>query len=141
MSNASQPLIDTVHRVVEKIRKTGNLSADKYFMVKDPKVLPSTETPQEVRECSMTTCFFELWILYRKHNSFSTFSLETPDTWGQVLHKRHLWFSKKLCSLTDLLSDIILCSVNAVGLYPNIWHDEGLSALQIRLELRRERKE
>ena len=36
ISNDPQPLIDTIHRAVEKIR---DLSADniKYFMVKDPK--------------------------------------------------------------------------------------------------------
>ena len=37
-------------------------------------------------------------------------------------------------------SDIILCSVDLVGLYPNIPHDKGLSALQKRLELRRDKK-
>ena len=42
--------------------------------------------------------------------------------------------------MTDLPSDIILCSVDVVGLYPNIPHDEGLSALQKRLELRRDKK-
>ena len=49
-------------------------------------------------------------------------------------------FLKKLRSLTNLPSDIILCSVDVVGLYPNIPHDECLSALQKRLELRREEK-
>ena len=42
--------------------------------------------------------------------------------------------------MTDLPRDIILCSVDVVGLYPNIRHDKGLSALQKRLELRRDRK-
>ena len=39
VSNDPQPLIDTIHRALEKIRKRGDLSADniKYFMVKDPK--------------------------------------------------------------------------------------------------------
>ena len=37
--------------------------------------------------------------------------------------------------MTNLPSDIILCSVDVVGL-----HDEGLSALQKRLELRRDKK-
>ena len=38
VSNDPQHLIDTIHRAVEKIRKTGDLSANniKYFMVKDP---------------------------------------------------------------------------------------------------------
>ena len=49
-------------------------------------------------------------------------------------------FLKKLHSLTNLPNDIILCSVDVVGLYPNIPHNEGLSPLQKRLELRREKK-
>ena len=47
---------------------------------------------------------------------------------------------KELRSLTNLPDDIILCSVDVVGLYPNIPHDKVLSALQKRLELRREKK-
>ena len=35
---------------------------------------------------------------------------------------------KKLRSLTNLLSDIILCLVDVVGLYPNIPHDGGLKS-------------
>ena len=42
--------------------------------------------------------------------------------------------------MTNLPNDIILCSVDFVGLYRNIPYDEGLSALQKRLELRREKK-
>ena len=46
---------------------------------------------------------------------------------------------KKLRSLPNLPDDIILCTVNVVGLYPNIPHDEGLSALRKRLDLRQEK--
>ena len=49
-------------------------------------------------------------------------------------------FRKKLRSFTNLPNDIIICSVDVVGLYLNIPHNEGLSALQKRLELRREEK-
>ena len=49
-------------------------------------------------------------------------------------------FFKKLRFLTDLPSDIILCSVDVVGLYHNNSDDEGLSALQKRLQLRRDKK-
>ena len=49
-------------------------------------------------------------------------------------------FLKKLRSLTDLPSDIILCSVDVGVLYPNIPHDEGLSTLRKRLEIRTEKK-
>ena len=46
---------------------------------------------------------------------------------------------KKLRSLPNLPDDIILCTVDVVGLYPNIPHDEGLSALRKRLDLRQEK--
>ena len=42
--------------------------------------------------------------------------------------------------MTNLPNDIILCFVDVVDLYPNTPHDEGLSALQKRLKLRREKK-
>ena len=47
-------------------------------------------------------------------------------------------FWKKLRSLPNLPDNIILCIVDVVGLYPNIPHDEGLSALRKRLDLRQE---
>ena len=48
-------------------------------------------------------------------------------------------FLKKYRSLPNLPDDIILCTVDIVGLYPNILHDEGLSALCKRLDLRQEK--
>ena len=48
-------------------------------------------------------------------------------------------FLKKLRSLPNLPDDIILCTVDVVGLYRNIPHEEGLSALRKRLDLRQEK--
>ena len=48
-------------------------------------------------------------------------------------------FLKKLCSLPKLPDGIILCTMDVVGLYPNIPHEEGLSALKKRLETRKEK--
>ena len=48
-------------------------------------------------------------------------------------------FLKKLRSLPNLPDNIILCTVDVVGLYPNIPHEEGLSALRKRLDLRQEK--
>ena len=47
-------------------------------------------------------------------------------------------FPNKLCSLPKLPVYIILCTVDVVGLYPNIPHEEGLSALRKRLDNRME---
>ena len=48
-------------------------------------------------------------------------------------------FLKKVRSLPNLPDNIILCTVDVVGLYPNITHEEGLSALRKRLDLRQEK--
>ena len=48
-------------------------------------------------------------------------------------------FLKKLRSLPNLPDDIILCTVDVVALYPNIPHNEDLSALRKRLDLRLEK--
>ena len=45
-------------------------------------------------------------------------------------------FLNKLLSLPKLLDKIILCTVDVVGLYPNVQHEEGLSALRKRLDNR-----
>ena len=48
-------------------------------------------------------------------------------------------FFKKFRSLPNLPDDIILCTVDVVGLYPNIPHEEGLSALRKQLDLSQEK--
>ena len=48
-------------------------------------------------------------------------------------------FLKKVRSLPSLPDDIILCTVDVVGIYPNIPHEEGLFALRKRLDLRQEK--
>ena len=48
-------------------------------------------------------------------------------------------FFKKLRSLLNLPDDIILCTADVIGLYPNISHEESLSALHKRLDLRQEK--
>ena len=48
-------------------------------------------------------------------------------------------FLNKLRSLPKLPDNIILCTVDVVGLYPNIPHEEGLSALRKRLDNRMEK--
>ena len=41
---------------------------------------------------------------------------------------------KKLPSLPNLPNNIVLCTVDVVGLYPNIPHEEGMSALRKQLD-------
>ena len=45
-------------------------------------------------------------------------------------------FLQKLASMEALLQDAILCTIDVVGLYPSIPHDEGLEALRTALDSR-----
>ena len=47
-------------------------------------------------------------------------------------------FSKNLRPLPKLPDNIILCTIEVVGLYPKIPHDQGLSALRKQLDLGQE---
>ena len=49
-------------------------------------------------------------------------------------------FLSKLASLPPLPDDVILCTVDVVGLYPNIPHDEGLIAMRKALDLRKDKR-
>ena len=86
VSNDPQPLIDTIHRAVEKMRKSGDVSAVKYFIVKDPKfarfyLLPKIHKMLEnVPEDPLFRIFIS--ILCRKHFSFPRFLFATHDMWG-----------------------------------------------------------
>ena len=48
-------------------------------------------------------------------------------------------FLKKLRELPNLPKDFLLCTIDVVGLYPNIPHDDGLAALRNVLEKREEK--
>ena len=48
-------------------------------------------------------------------------------------------FLRKLSSLSSLPQDVLLCTVDVVGLYPNIPHDEGLQALKLALDEREDK--
>ena len=72
-------------------------------------------------------------------SSFSDFHLQPLAREVKFYIKDANNFLKKLRSLPNLPDDIILYSVDVVGLYSKIPHDEGLSALRKRLDLRQEK--
>ena len=144
VSNDPQHLIDTIHRAAEKIRRRGDLSADniKYFMVKDPKFARfylrkiHNRLENVLGQSVISNCGF-----YTENiSAFLDFHLQPLAREVKSYIKDTNGFLTKLRSLTNLPNDIILCSVDVVGLYPNIPHDEGLSTLQIIMELRRDKK-
>ena len=48
-------------------------------------------------------------------------------------------FLKKIANLAPLPDGLILCTVDVVGLYPNIPHEEGLIAIRKALDARKDK--
>ena len=48
-------------------------------------------------------------------------------------------FLRKIASLPHLPDDIILCTIDSVGLYPNMGHDESLIGLRAPLKSRKDK--
>ena len=48
-------------------------------------------------------------------------------------------FLKKIANLPPLPDDLILCTIDVVGLYPNIPHEEGLIAIRKALDTRKDK--
>ena len=144
MCNDAEPLISTIHKAIEKIRKRGDLDADtiKYFMVKDPKFARFYLLPKIHKRLHdvpgrpvISNCNY-----YTENISSSLdFHLQPLPGGVKSYIKDTNHFLKKLRSLPNLPNDIISCTVDVVGLYPNIPHEEGLSALRKRLDLRQEK--
>ena len=143
--NDLQPLINTFHRAVEKIRKRGDLSAEniKYFIVKDPKFARFyllSKIHKRLDNVSGRLVISNCGFYTENISAFLDFHLQPLACEVKSYIKDTNDFLKNLRSLTNLPNNIILCSVDVVGLYLTIPQDKGLSALKKRLELRREKK-
>ena len=134
-----EPLISTIHRAIEKIRKRGDLKKEtiKYFEVKDakfarfyllPKIhkrLNSVAGRPAISSCGYYTENISAQLDFHLQplaQAVKSYIKDTND------------FLNKLRSLPKLPDNIILCTVDIVGLYPNIPHKEGLSALRKQLD-------
>ena len=144
MCNDPGPLISTIYEAIEKIRKRDDLNADtmKYFMVKDPKfarfyLLPKIH--KRLHDVAGRPVISNCGYYTENISSFLDFHLQPLASEVKSYIKDTNDFLKKLRSLPNLTDDIILCTVDVAGLYPNIPHDEGLSALRKRLDLKQKK--
>ena len=77
-------------------------------------------------------------ITWKKISAFLDFHLQPLAQAVKSYIKDTNDFLNKLRSFPNLPDNIILCTVDVVGLYPNIPHEEGLPALRKRLDHRME---
>ena len=116
--NDAQPLVNIILNTLENICERGDHCTDtlNYFLFKDAK-------------------FARFSLLLKIHKRLCNVQ-GRPVISNCGYYTENNDFMKKLCSLTNLPGNSLLCTIDVVGLYPNIPHDEGLSALRKRLNER-----
>ena len=144
ISNEAAPLLETINEVIAKIRKRGDLKRDNldYFVMKDPKfarfyLLPKIH--KRLHNVPGRPVISNSGYYTENISSFLDHHLQPLAQAVKSYIKDTNEFLKKLRSLPKLPDGIILCTMDVVGLYPNIPHEEGLSALRKRLETRKEK--
>ena len=128
-------LANALIKVLEKIRLRGDLPKDTldYFLVKDPKFarfylipkihkrLHDVQGRPVISNCSYYT---------ENISSFLGYHLQPLAQKVKSYIKDTNHFSSKLKSLGKLPQGPIPRTIDAVGLYPNILHSEGLTSLR-----------
>ena len=132
-------------QALEKSRIQGDLSnnAINYFLVKYPKLARFYFLPK-IHMCLhnvagrpvISNCGF-----YTENiSSFLDHHLQPIAQKVNSFIKDTNHFLRKIKSLGQLPEGAILCTIDVVGLYPNIPHEEGLTSLRKFLDARTEKK-
>ena len=144
VSNDAAPLLKTINGVIGKIRKQDDLKRDTldYFIMKDPKfarfyLLPKIH--KRLHNVQGRPVISNSGYYTENISSFLDHHLQPLAQAVKSYIKDTNEFLKKLRSLPKLPDDIISCTVDVVGLYPIIPHEEGLSSLRKKLEIRKEK--
>ena len=145
VQNDPSTLINTIMCALEKIRIQGDHSNDtlNYFLVKDPKFARFCLLPK-IHKCLrnvpgrpvISNCGF-----YTENiSSFLEHHLQPIAQKVNSFIKDTNYFLRKIKSLGQLPEGAILCTIDLVGLYPTIPHEEGLASLRKFLDERTEKK-
>ena len=145
VQNDPSTLINTVIRALEKIRIRGDLSNDtlNYFLTKDPKfarfyLLPKIH--KRLHNVPGRPVISNYGFYTENISSFLEHHLQPIAQKVNSFIKDINHFLRKIKSLDQLPEGAILCTINAVGLYPNIPHEESLASLRKFLDARTEKK-
>ena len=130
-----EPLISTIHRTIEKNRKRGDLKKEtiRYFEVKNPKFArfyPLPKIHKRLNNVPGRPVISNCGYYTENISAFLDFHLQPLAQELKSYIKVTNEFLNKLRSIPKLPDNTILCTVDAAGLYPNIPHEEGLSALR-----------
>ena len=139
--NDPSVLVNTIIKALEKIRLRGDLSSDtlNYFVVEDPKFARFYLLPKIHKRLHnvpgrpvISNCGF-----YTENiSSFLDYHLQPLAQKVKSYIKDTNHFLNKIKMVRSLPDGAILCTMDVVGLYPNIPHGEGLDSLRRFLETR-----
>ena len=145
VTNDPSTLESIIFNALSKIRARGDLPADnlKHAFNKDPKyarfyLLPKIHKPLHnvPSRPVISNCCYHM----ENISSFLDYHLQPLAKKVESPIKDTNHFLKKLQELGSLPKNAILCTIDVVGLYPNIPHDEGLASIRKPLN-NRENKE
>ena len=127
-----------IQGVLGNVRKRGDIS-DKtldYFLINNPKLgrfylLPKIH--QRLHDVPGRPVISNSSYYTENISSFVEFHLKPLAQKVQSYIKDTNDFLKKLSNLPVLPDNVILCTIDVVGLYPNIPHEEGLAAIKEQL--------
>ena len=141
VSNDPNVLVHTIIKALVKIRLRGDLSSDtlNYFAVEDQKFARFHLLPKIHKRLHnvpgrpvISNCGF-----YTENiSSFLDYHLQPLAQKVKSYIKDTNHFLNKIKKLGSLPDGAILCTMDVVGLYPNIPHGEGLDSLRRYLETR-----
>ena len=143
VSNDAAPLLKTINEVIAKTRKLGVLKRDTLdYFIKESKfarfyLLPKIH--KRLHNVPGRPVISNSGYYTENISSFLDHHLQ-PLTQAVKLYIKYInEFLKKFRLLPKLPDGILLYMMDVVGLYLNIPHEEGFSALRKRLETRREK--
>ena len=131
-------------RALEKIRIHGDLSNDalNYFLVKDPKFARFyllTKIHKRLHNVPGRPVISNCGFCTENISSFLDHHLQSIAQKVNSFIKDSKLLLRKIKSLGQLPEGAILCTIDVVGLYPNIPHEEGLASLRKILYGRRKK--
>ena len=131
----------TIKGVLGKVRKRGDISDSTldYFLVNNPKLgrfylLPKIH--KRLHDIPGRPVISHSSYYTENISSFIEYHLKPLAQKVKSYIKDTNDFLRKLSNLPSLSEDVILCTIDAVGLYPNIQHEGGLAAIKEDLDKR-----
>ena len=137
-------LMKVIKSVLRKIKNRGDISGETldYFLVNNPKLgrfylLPKIH--KRLHNVPGRPVIFNSSYFTENISSFLDFHLKPLAQKVKSYIQDTNYCLKKIANFPPLPDDLILCTIDVVGLYPNIRHEEGLIAIRKVLDTRKDR--